>query len=95
MAVTFVMEIPGGTAEQYDAVMEKVGLAGPNPPIHEGALFHCAYATESGWRVIDVWESEEAFGRFYAERLGDAIASTDIPGFQPPLFYQVHNLLVA
>jgi hypothetical protein len=95
VAVTFIMEIPGGTAEQYDAVMEKIGLAGPNPPLPEGGLFHCAYATESGWRVIDVWESEEAFGRFFAERLGDALASSGVPMSEPPRFYQVYNLLEA
>ncbi len=95
MAVTFILEIPGGTAEQYDEVMEKIGLAGPNPPIPEGALFHCAYATESGWRVIDVWESEEAFGRFFAERLGDALQSAQVLLSEPPRFYQVHNLLIA
>jgi hypothetical protein len=93
VAVTFVLDIPGGTAEQYDSVMEKIGLAGPNPPLPEGGLFHLAYVTESGWRVIDVWESEEAFGRFFAERLGDALASAEVPMSEPPRFYQVHNLL--
>ncbi|MGH8992607.1 MAG: hypothetical protein ACRDZ7_13955 [Acidimicrobiia bacterium] len=95
MAVTFIMEIPGATAEEYEAVMEKIGLAGPNPVLPEGGLFHCAYAIETGWRVIDVWESEEAFGRFFAERLGDALQAAEIEGFEPPRFYPVYNLLVA
>lgn len=95
MAVTFIMEIPGGTAEQYEAVMEKIGLAGPNPTLPEGGLVHCAYAIESGWRVIDVWESEEAFGRFFAERLQDALLAAQVPEFEPPRFHLVHNLLVA
>ena len=30
----------------------------------EGILFHTAGQGENGFRVVDVWESEEAFGRF-------------------------------
>jgi hypothetical protein len=41
---------------------------GPTPP--EGLVVHLAVERpEGGLRYIDVWESEEAFGRFAEERL--------------------------
>lgn len=93
MAVTFVLDIPGATGEQYDQVMEKIGLAGPNPPLPEGGLLHVACPIEGGWRVIDVWESEEAFGRFFAEKLQAALGAVGVPEFEPPRFDVVHKLL--
>ena len=30
----------------------------------EGLLFHTAGESPSGFRIVDVWESEDAFGRF-------------------------------
>jgi hypothetical protein len=63
MAVTFIFEVPGATHKEYDEVMEKLG---PSPP---GRLFHVAGPTEEGWMVVDVWETQEAFEEFLAERL--------------------------
>ena len=40
---------------------------GQAPP---GALFHWAAETDSGLRVVDVWESREAFDRFAEEQIG-------------------------
>lgn len=38
------------------------------PP--RGLILHVAGPTDEGFRVISVWESEEAWARFAAERLG-------------------------
>jgi hypothetical protein len=61
MAVAFIMDFAGGTADDYDAVLEKMQLGGRLPA---GALFHAAGVNDEGLRVCDVWESEEAFQRF-------------------------------
>jgi hypothetical protein len=63
MAVAFIFEVPGAGQEQYDAVMEKLG---PSVP---GRLYHAAGPYEEGWMVIDIWESQEAFEAFLAEKL--------------------------
>ena len=57
MAVAVVMEFEG-TLDQYDQVVESMGLTpgGPTPP---GALFHWVTKTDNGFRVTDVWESAE------------------------------------
>jgi hypothetical protein len=47
------MDFPGATLEQYDRVLELMGLTpgGRAPP---GALFHWVTQTDEGIRVVDV-----------------------------------------
>ena len=76
MPVVMVHNIPGGTEEQYEAVAERLtGGRGLNSldswPV-EGLLAHVSGPTDDGWRIIDVWESEDAYNTFMAERLGPA-----------------------
>jgi hypothetical protein len=91
MAIGIVIEIPGGTKAQYDAVMQKLQLNGRLPT---GGLYHVAGPMEGGWRVVDVWESEEAFQRFFQTKLGHAIKEAGVPPFHPKVF-PVHNSLKA
>jgi hypothetical protein len=52
-------------------------------PIPDGLLFHAAGPTDEGFRIIGVWESEEAWQRFRTDRLdpaAEAVAQT------PPTF---------
>jgi hypothetical protein len=63
MAVAFIFEVPGAGQNEYDEVMEKLGRSVP------GRLYHAAGPYEEGWMVIDIWESQEAFEAFLAEKL--------------------------
>src|SRR4051812_47146961 len=83
MAIGIVIEIPGGTRAQYDQVMEKLQLGDSLPP---GGLYHVAGPMEGGWRVVDVWESQEAFDAFLHSKLGRAIQEAGVPPFQPKVF---------
>lgn len=65
MAVVVVNEIEGGSQELYDRVNPKVMPAG----LPDGCQLHIAGPTETGWRVITVWESEERFQQFREETL--------------------------
>ncbi|HEV2088601.1 MAG TPA: hypothetical protein VGR21_09840, partial [Cryptosporangiaceae bacterium] len=56
--------------EQGEQVLEHVRSTGPVPP--EGARLMLAGPADPGWRVISVWDSEEARDRFFAERLAPA-----------------------
>jgi hypothetical protein len=51
-------------------VLALVRSTGPLPP--EGARLMLAGPANPGWRVISVWNSDEARERFFAERLGPA-----------------------
>jgi hypothetical protein len=59
MPIVTTLEFPGVTREQY----EEVGASLP-PNAPEGILYHSCGAIAGGWRIIDVWESADAFNRF-------------------------------
>jgi len=76
MPVAFIMDFPGGTLDQYDAVLEKMQLGGRLP---EGALFHAAGVDDNGLRVCDVWESEAIFRRFAEGTIIPTVAQVGLP----------------
>ena len=91
MAVAFEMNFKGATLEQYDHVMELMGLSagGPGP---EGVVFHWAAATDDGLRVVDVWESAAAYNKFAQEQIGPFSAQVGIAGPPEVTSYEVHNI---
>jgi hypothetical protein len=94
MAVVMVHDGPGGTKEQYEQVVDRLtdgrGLNSLDDWPADGILSHTAGPTDNGWRVIDVWESEEAFQSF-GEVIGPILHEVGIPG-EPKLF-EVHNFV--
>ena len=76
MAVGMILDFPGGTQEQYEAVLEQLNLGGRMPP---GGIFHAAGPIDGGWRVVDVWESQQAFDIFLGERLEQALRKAGMP----------------
>ena len=59
---------PGGTKEQYEEVGRRLtdgrGLNSLSDWPVDGILSHAAGPTNDGWRVVDVWESEDACNQF-------------------------------
>ncbi|MCB8907282.1 MULTISPECIES: antibiotic biosynthesis monooxygenase [unclassified Streptomyces] len=63
MAVIVTVEIPGGTQEQYEETTRLLEATDWFPP--QGFLAHAAGPDGSGgWRVVDFWDSEDAFLAF-------------------------------
>jgi hypothetical protein len=66
MPVAFVFESGKVDQSGYDGLMKAIGqesIDAPNPP---GLIAHLAGPKpEGGWRVIDLWESEDAANVFY------------------------------
>jgi hypothetical protein len=89
MATVMMMEWPGVTQDQYNRVMSDLGLD-KNPPV--GAIFHVAGFTTSGLRVLDIWDSQQAFERFQKERLAATVQKVGITGQPNVQFLPVHNL---
>lgn len=91
MAVAVIIDFEGGTLDQYDQVIENMGFTrgGDGAP---ASVFHWVARSDSGIRVVDVWESREAFDRFAQEEIGP---KTQEVGMSPPQmqFYEVHNTL--
>jgi hypothetical protein len=59
-----LQEMPGVSEAEYRLVEQHLG---PDRP--PGLLAHVAGPTDTGWRVINVWQDEESFRRFVSERL--------------------------
>jgi hypothetical protein len=78
MAFVQLLEFHGGTLQEWQAIHKEVA---PDGILAPGALFHVAGPTEDGWRVVNVWESDEAFQTFFRERLLPIIQKA---GVQPP-----------
>jgi hypothetical protein len=94
MAVMMIMDAPGGTIDEYERTNEIMGLHG-DEDAPEGLIQHVAASDGHGLLIVDVWESEDAFGRFYEQRLGPALEQTGVASSAgeptPPM--QVHNRL--
>jgi hypothetical protein len=68
-----IVEDVAASWEQYAHVAS--ALAGPAPA---GLIVHAAGPTDEGFRVVALWESEEAW-RLFADRVGSADASPALP----------------
>jgi hypothetical protein len=75
MSVCLIVDVPGGTMEQYDAVLEGLG----EPKLGDGQIAHMGGPTEAGFCVVDVWESRDDFDRFMQERLGAQLQAAGVP----------------
>lgn len=93
MAVGVVMDFKDTTLDQYDQVIEKMGLVrgGQMPP---GGLSHWVTETDDGIRVTDVWETREQFEKFAQEQIGPYTQEVGIPGPPEIAFYDAHNYLL-
>ena len=89
MPVAMLMEIPGGTQEQYDRVMGELELDG----MPDGGILHISAPMEGGWRVLDVWEKQEQFERFYEDQLKAALDKAGLPQERSVKFQEVHTVM--
>jgi hypothetical protein len=76
MAIGMLAEIPGGTIEQYEAVVRALDVQ-HNPPA--GGLFHSAGEAQGVLRVVEVWESQAELDAFVRDRLRAAIEQVGMP----------------
>jgi hypothetical protein len=89
MAIAMIVDNPEGSQETYERVREQLGLDRP-----AGGIFHAAGPSPNGgWRVIEVWESEEDAKQFAAERLRPAFEAVGAPAPPPPELWRVHRYL--
>ncbi len=88
MAVAILVEVPNANSSQYDAVIKEV-FPGGTPP--GGLLFHVAGPAEGAWRVVDVWESQQAFDSFAQTTLVPAMQRAGIQAQPVIKSWPVHN----
>lgn len=75
MATYVLVSDVAASWEHYGRFAE--ALAGPTPA---GLVLHAAGPTDEGFRIVAVWESEQAWERFRTERIGpDLGAGAQVP----------------
>jgi hypothetical protein len=96
MAVVLVHETPTLSREKYEQTVEKLAgksrMESPGDWPVEGLLVHAAGEGPNGFRVVDVWESEEAVNAF-AEKLGPILQEVGIE--DEPEVYPAHTFVSA
>src|SRR5262249_46260673 len=92
MPTVMLMEWPGVTKEQYANVLSTLGLHAKPPA---GGMFHVAGFAGGTLRVLDIWESQQAFERFQQERLMGAVQKAGIKGQPNVQFFPAHNIYVS
>jgi hypothetical protein len=95
--VVAIFQGPNFTQEQYEESVRGVtgGKSRVESPADwpvEGLLAHIAGEGDNGFRVVDVWESEEAFRRF-GETLMPILQELGIEG--QPEIYAAHTYVSA
>ena len=83
-------EYPGVTREQYERAFAALEL---NRDMPEGAVVHIAGEMPGGWRIIEVWETQEDFDRFHQEQLRHAHAANDMELTEPVSVWDAHTVV--
>jgi len=88
MAIGLIFSGTGVSKDQYEQVLHAVA---PDDQPPAGMLHHAGGPSESGWCVMEVWESQEALERFFRDKLGAALQAAGITA-QPTTFQIVNTM---
>jgi hypothetical protein len=72
MAIAVLIETSGLTQEQYEMAARTFREVGTTL---EGPLIHLAGQTEDGYRIIEVWNTQDAANAFYGSELCGRVMS--------------------
>jgi hypothetical protein len=89
VAVLVTAEVPGQTQEGYDGM-----LAALEPALRQakGFIAHGAGPAGDGWRVFELWESQEDATQFFAKHIQPNLPE----GIKPKRSYlELHSLVRA
>ena len=97
MPVVLVHQGPSLTQERYEEAVRRLTggrgrLEKPADWPVEGLLVHVAGQSPGGFRVVDVWESEEAVRRF-GEKLAPVLQEVGVT--EQPEVYPAHTFVSA
>jgi hypothetical protein len=92
MAVAVQLDFRDATLGQYDEVNERLGLL-PGGPASPHELFHWVMKTDDGFRVVDVWETRDAFEDFAEKKLDPVCQAVGLSRAPEVQFFEVHNYL--
>lgn len=79
----------GMTSAQYDSILVELKKVTTFPPA--GQIAHACYKTDDGYKVVDVWESQEKFKAF-GEKLMPILQKLGVNAGQPTV-YSLYNYM--
>jgi hypothetical protein len=91
MAYGIIFDIPGMTREQYERLTPILNAAAKSAP---GFLAHISGPTETGYRIVEAWQSEEAQQRFVMEQVVSIFQREGIPPARTETFI-VENVVTS
>ncbi|MER5209317.1 hypothetical protein ABT063_01625 [Streptomyces sp. NPDC002838] len=77
MAVVLNLRWADVSPQQYEAVKQIVRWE-EDPP--DGLVLHIAWFEEGAMQVVDVWNAESDFERFFGDRIAPAVKEAGFPG---------------
>ncbi len=80
MAVVLIADIPGMTSEMYRQAIDQVRAQLKAAP---GFVAHAGTPTPQGFRVTEIWESQDDCTRFLESTIMPMAQQVGIPPFQP------------
>jgi quinol monooxygenase YgiN len=93
MAIAVIAAIP--SQEAYETVTEAM-FGTKRPPAVDGCLVHSAGEGPNGFRVVDIWESQEALDSFTNDKLMPAMQEAgmaDMAGTPPEIVDLMHVIV--
>jgi quinol monooxygenase YgiN len=91
MAIVVIDQAPGVTAEQFEALAQKFDESTNLP---SGLNVRIAGPVEGGWRVISVWESQEAYEAFRRNQFTPVIQQMGITAKDQLQIAPLHSLMI-
>jgi hypothetical protein len=91
MTVAVIQDFEGATLQQYDQIIEKMGITPGGKHSDPGCLFHWVTKTNDGLRVVDVWKTREQFDKFIAEQVVPQSLEAGFPKPPTNTFHEVHT----
>ncbi|MFI8828748.1 hypothetical protein [Streptomyces sp. NPDC053431] len=96
MAIIVTFDFPNAGQELYDAVIDRVtdgrGFTRFADLPNAGLISHAAGPVDGGFRVTEIWESQEAL-ETHAETFGPVLADLGHSDVQPTII-PAHNVVV-
>jgi hypothetical protein len=94
MAIGILFEGSGWTRETYQEMNRQMfGSPRPSSSI-DGIIIHTAGEGPNGFRIVDVWESQEHFQRFMEEKVMPAAQEIGAPQGPDPQIWELDNVLI-
>ena len=89
MAIITIFDLTDMTPDKYGEVIKQREAAGAGTP--DGRVHHVASATETGFQIVDVWESAEKLEQF-GEILIPVLVQAGVTPVEPQVT-TVHNII--